>query len=155
PFGLTLNDKYQKVPPFRDSIQTAMYAATLLATNYKKIGETFSKATLRPVRLYEIGRRGAFDLTRKVKAESLQPSRFDLKRWWNWNRFSWALLSLVMVVLAAAWILRAIIGSLAKSGNSSRQAESHEPVWRTAWLMFSFFALASALLIWITSSWGG
>jgi hypothetical protein len=150
PFGLTLKERYQKVPPFRDSIQTAMYAATLLAANYKNIGQTFSKASLGPVRLYEIGRRGAFDLTRDVPADSLQPPSLDLRRWWNWNRFVWALLIVVMLLGAAVWILRKIIGPPAK--NNSHKAESRQPVWRSAWLMFLFFAGISTVLIWVISS---
>ena len=155
PFGLTLKSDLQKVPPFRDSNQTAMYAATLLATD-DDLAKKFTRASLNPVRLYEIGRRGAFDLTQGVKGDSLlQPQSLDLKPWWNWWRFGWAVAILLMIVGAAVWILRAIIGPPSKALRSEQtslhEADTRKPIWRSAWVMFLFFALLSAVIIWLIS----
>ncbi|HEX8522765.1 MAG TPA: hypothetical protein VF669_10950 [Tepidisphaeraceae bacterium] len=59
PYGLSLDDQFQgNVPPFRDSYQTAAFAATLDAMTCLPAGIDWG-----PPRLYEIGRNGAFNMT--------------------------------------------------------------------------------------------
>jgi len=59
-YGLSLHPKLQKaVPFFRDSTQTAQYAATLAALEPPKL----SSLTVVPPRRFEIGRYGAVDLS--------------------------------------------------------------------------------------------
>jgi hypothetical protein len=63
-FGLSLNRTYQpNIPPFRDAYQTSVYAATLHALDLPPDADLLRTA---PVRLYEVGRNGAFDLTADV-----------------------------------------------------------------------------------------
>jgi hypothetical protein len=59
PYGLALADRFQKmIPPFRDSNQTAVFAGTLMALKVVPTG-----IELRPPRLFEISRTGAFNLS--------------------------------------------------------------------------------------------
>jgi hypothetical protein len=68
-FGLHLHPELQRdIPPFRDSYQTSLYLATLVALNNAGQGKTQVDPTIiqhwfeRP-RLFEVGRRGPFDLS--------------------------------------------------------------------------------------------
>jgi hypothetical protein len=64
PFGGKLPKELEvtetHVTPFRDSGQTSMYVATLLAT--QRLGETAVQKLTTNVRIFEIGRQGAYDL---------------------------------------------------------------------------------------------
>ena len=98
PFGLNLNEDLQKVPPFRDSNQTAFYdtarriARGERARDFTDLGE---------VRLYEIGRGGIFDLTEDVK--------LDL-RWFSGPRKEFAIGIFVVITAGLVWIFRVILG---------------------------------------------
>jgi hypothetical protein len=113
PFGLTLREEYQDVPPFRESDQTAFYTATLLAAGHPARADFLkSRDVLRPVRLYEIGRKGAFDLTpRSTNPQTLQPENFDMERWWNPSRRTLTLMIGLFAIAAMAWSLRIIVGN--------------------------------------------
>ena len=64
PFGSTVPEIYvanRHVPPFRDSNQTSMYVGTLVAT--KKMNPDDAKWLMWQPRIFEISRRGAYDLS--------------------------------------------------------------------------------------------
>src|SRR5438094_297118 len=64
PFGSTVPEIYierRHIPPFRDNNQTSMYVGTLVATTKMK-GEDAKWLSWQP-RIFEIGRRGAYDLS--------------------------------------------------------------------------------------------
>ncbi|SFD86160.1 hypothetical protein [Nitrosomonas sp. Nm166] len=72
PFGLQLNDEWQKnTPPFRDNYQTALYFTTLLALHCPHTEGQCSVSTLKEFlkklqeqpRLFEIGNNNAVDLS--------------------------------------------------------------------------------------------
>lgn len=110
PFGLTLREEYQDVPPFRESDQTALYTATLLAAgNTARADFLENTDVLYPVRLYEIGRKGAFDLTPASTSKTLQPENFDMERWWNLRRGIATLLIGLCAMGTIAWSVRAIL----------------------------------------------
>jgi hypothetical protein len=97
-FGLCLRQDLQDwVPPFRNSYQTSMFAATLMATGVLPPPDT--SADLGAPRLYEIGRHGAYDISIDPKpAQSkadpretdpppgIQPVRVNILDCWNWPR---------------------------------------------------------------------
>lgn len=83
-FGLSLSDAYQgPIPPFRDSYQTATFAATLCAlgaiTDYQQ-PDFFEQ--LRP-RIFEIGSDGLVDLSPEPgpAAAGIHPPRARLHNW--------------------------------------------------------------------------
>jgi hypothetical protein len=113
PFGLSVNNGHEdKIPPFRDSDQTAYYAATLFASgNPARTALLKNPSILKPVRLYEVGRKGAFDLTHvPAGIVSIQPSSVDLRRWWTLRRIYLAA-GIVFAILAGLfWGLKVIVG---------------------------------------------
>ena len=139
PFGLSLREKYQDVPPFRESDQTAFYTATLLAAGHAARADFLnSRDVLRPVRLYEIGRKGAFDLTPPSgDQKTLQPENFDMKRWWNLERGIFTLVIGFFAMAAIAWSLRTILGEPNLSKDLKRYRRERLPGLRsqpTRWL---------------------
>jgi hypothetical protein len=142
PFGLTLRSDRQKVPPFRDSNQTAVYTATLLAAG-DEAATNFTKERLGPVRFYEIGRNGAFDLTSGVNANSLQPPSSDNKPWWNPWRRVWAMTIFLVIASAVVWILCVIAGR--------PESVAARNVWVSSWAIFVALAFISIACVWIIS----
>ena len=164
PFGLTLREQYQDVPPFRESDQTAFYTATLLAAgNSARADFLENKDVLRPVRLYEIGRKGAFDLTPPSTSKTLQPENFDMERWWNRDRRSLTLAIAFFAIVAIAWSLRMILGepNLSKDLNRYRRERlPGSPSPRTKWLRralivtrWRFFRADRSFIRVLGSSW--
>jgi hypothetical protein len=134
PFGLSLREEYQDVPPFRESDQTAFYTATLLAAGHAARADFLkNRDVLRPVRLYEIGRNGAFDLTvippadREGHRATIQPASPDIQQWRNRSRLFRAGGIVFFVLCGLAWVLSIIVGRRHpgprqigdRSGNSS------------------------------------
>jgi hypothetical protein len=152
PFGLNLRERYQDVPPFRESNQTACYTATLLASGSparKKFRN--NKDVLRPVRLYEIGRKGAFDLTPSStfrNLQTLQPLSSDMKRWWNLRRGVPTLFILLFAIAAIAWSVRAILKDPKPSNGHKRTGTSFARVLGSSWSIFLIFGLCSVALVW-------
>src|SRR5262249_32203321 len=120
PFGSTVPEIYvenRHVPPFRDSNQTSTYIGTLVATG-KMQPEDAQWLTWQP-RIFEIGRRGAYDLSApwyrwrpdesKMVFESLYGKNRNPKRWFHeWlvaPGVKWRLIVIALAVLAmVAWI---------------------------------------------------
>jgi hypothetical protein len=158
PFGLTLSEEYQDVPPFRESDQTAFYTATLLAAGHPARADFLkSRDVLRPVRLYEIGRKGAFDLTpRSTNQKTLQPENFDMERWWNPWRTNLTLVIGFFAMTAIAWSIFAILGHSNASKDikrywSERAERSLVRVLGSSWGMFAILGICSVVLVWAIS----
>ncbi len=157
PFGLTLREEYQDVPPFRESDQTAFYTATLLAAgNTARADFLENRDVLCPVRLYEIGRKGAFDLTPPSTNNTLQPANFDMERWWNRRREFLVLVIGFLAMAAIVWSLCAILGE--PNPNKSLKRQQPEPadssfvrVLGSSWSMFVILGLCSVVLVWTIS----
>ena len=157
PFGLTLREEYQDVPPFRESDQTAFYTATLLAAgNTARADFLENKDVLCPVRLYEIGRKGAFDLTPSSTNNTLQPANFDMERWWNRRRGFLVLVIGFSAIAAIVWSLCAILAH--PNPNKSLKRQQPEPadssfvrVLGSSWSMFVILGLCSVVLVWMIS----
>ena len=74
-YGLQLDESIQAhVPPFRNSYQTSLFTATLLATG--QINKRFQIEDFSP-RIFEIGNKGPYDLTPPQKDHSLHPGRTE------------------------------------------------------------------------------
>jgi hypothetical protein len=185
PFGLTLREKYQDVPrsntrvtgktkrpiqdvpPFRESNQTAFYTATLLAAGHPARADFLeSRDVLHPVRLYEIGRKGAFDLTpRSTNPKTLQPENLDMKRWWNWRRGILTLVIGLFAMIAITWSICAILGQANQNKelervtlqypNQNKELERPESsiarVLGSSWSMFVILGLCSIVVVWTIS----
>ena len=120
PFGSTVPEIYvenRRVPPFRDSNQTSMYVGTLVATTKMKV-EDAEWLTWQP-RIFEIGRRGAYDLSppwyrwgpgeSKMVFESRYGKTEKTNAWFRDWLFApgviWRLIVIALAMLAmAAWI---------------------------------------------------
>lgn len=150
-FGLTFDRDLanrQKVPPFRDSNQTAVYLATLRALG---VTGAESTAALEPVRLYEIGRRGAFELTTAEPSAS-QPGSTDMRPWYNPRRLEWSVAILVVAGAAGTWLLylmRIQFNANSKSSHKRDSNTNHKSIWLSSWFMFAALALTSLVSVWI------
>jgi hypothetical protein len=121
PFGLRLHRVRQRnIPPFRDSDQTAMFSASLVA-----LGETVPKV-VDPPRRYEVSRNGPWDLTVDTQnkerlsaktaselpenlgqsANFLHPPRYDLGHW----TFQMTILGAILVLLALLLVPVFVLG---------------------------------------------
>jgi hypothetical protein len=153
PFGLSLGENYQDVPAFRESNQTACYTATLLAA-HNPAREEFLKSdsVLRPVRLYEIGRKGAFDLTpRSSNPKTLQPTNLDIQRWLNWRRGILTLVISLFAMAAISWSVGAILGHANHNKPTDPGDTFFARVLGSSWSIFVIFGLCSVALVWAIS----
>jgi hypothetical protein len=99
-YGLQLCPTYQTpIPPFRDSYQTAVFAATRMSMDVLPPFD-FQQKLLRP-RVFEIGRDGAHDLS--VGRTGLHPHRRDSFGWWTARRQRWASASAACVAGLLFW----------------------------------------------------
>lgn len=152
PFGLTQREEYQDVPPFRESDQTAFYTATLLAAgNTARADFLENKGVLCPVRLYEIGRKGAFDLTPPSTSNRLQPGNFDMERWWNLWRGIWTLVIGLFAMAAIAWSVCVILKDPQASNGGEPGDSSFARVFGSSWSMFVILGLCSVVAVWAIS----
>jgi hypothetical protein len=155
PFGLSLREKYQDVPPFRESNQTACYTATLLAAdNPARKKFLKNKDVLHPVRLYEIGRKGAFDLTppsTSTNPRTLQPANFDMKRWWNLRRGIYTLIISLLAMTAIAWSVCVILRHPNPNKSLDHADKSFARVLGSSWSMFVILGLCSVVVVWTIS----
>ncbi len=118
-YGLRLHRYYQgNISPFRDSLETAAFAATVAAVDPNQMSQGWNDQLSWP-RIFEIGRTSAFDMsvdnideptewkfgtftgTQTVdKPKIIQPERFDLETWWGTpHRISFLLLMLFFLAL--------------------------------------------------------
>jgi len=97
-YGLRLKDELQRgVPPFRDSAQTAQFAATLAA-----LGQPELQAPVEPApRRYEIGRKTAYDLS--LTDAGPHPAPRALDRGGRWPRLT--VLGAVLTVVGGGFLL--------------------------------------------------
>jgi hypothetical protein len=120
-YGLQLNEKLQRgVPPFRDSQQTAQFAAVLAAVG-KVRPEIFSFSQ---PRTFEISRNGAFDLSPETADAGVHPPRWagPTVSFLNWKRT----LILGLAVLSAMALMSLMIPQVRRLmwDKSQQQAES-------------------------------
>jgi len=151
PFGSTVPDIYvetQRVPPFRDSNQTSMYVGTLVATTKMK-PEDAEWLTWQP-RIFEISRRGAYDLSppwyrwrpgeSKFIFESGAGKNEKTNRWFRDWLFApgviWLLVIIALTVLAtAAWISLSIARRTLPGGGTALERLKRALISTTFWLV--------------------
>lgn len=108
PFGSRLQEQLQgAILPFRDSYQTATFAGILTATG--KIDATIASQLSQAPRVFEVGRRGVYDLTPPESQTSIHPAPTRDSRWlWAWLQSSLPsrhiLLSAVALCMMCLWI---------------------------------------------------
>jgi hypothetical protein len=131
PFGSTLPKIYVKqrgnIPPFRDNNQTSTYIGTLVATS-KLDPDDAAWLSWQP-RIFEIGRRGTYDLSapwyRWNAGESKIVFESRLRQRWfgDWlftHHVIWALIIIALTVLAiAAWISVSIARRTLRGGGTT------------------------------------
>ena len=119
-YGLSLHPYYQRnVPPFRDTNQTATFAATLAACGMLGGRPDDLTPLLGAPRIFEIGRRGPHDLSVDLDAfaarqvpltmtleaaypngpGTVHPYRAELAGWWTARRATWFAILLVAAAL--------------------------------------------------------
>jgi len=127
PFGSTLLGDWQlNTAPFRDSAQTAMYAGTLVAT--EKMDEKTALKFARHPKIFEIGRRGAWDLSRSA------PNKTWFRNWLASFRVRLSLtISAIALVAMIGWISMSIVDRTLPGGGSSwerlRRVAASTPFW--------------------------
>lgn len=150
PFGSTLPDIYlkQHIAPFRDTNQTSMYVGTLVATGRMK--EPEAKCLSWQPRIFEISRRGAYDLSqpwylwREGDADVVVESHYDrnekAKPWFrDWLFTAGVIPRLIIVALTvlaiAAWISITIARRTLSGGGTALERLKRAPVNTTFWLV--------------------
>ena len=151
PFGSTIPEIYvehRQIPPFRDSNQTSMYVGTLVATTKMK-REDAEWLKWQP-RLFEISRRGAYDLSppwyrlrpgeSKIVFESRYGKNESAKTWFrDWllaPGVIWRLIIIALAVLAmAAWISVSIARRTLPGGGTALERLKRALVSIVFWLV--------------------
>ncbi len=151
PFGSTVPDIYieqRHIPPFRDNNQTSMYLGTLVATG--RMTEEEAKYLSWQPRIFEISRRGAYDLSRpwyrwrpgesKMAFESRYGKDEKTKMWFRDWLFAagviWRLIIIALAVLAmAAWISLSIARRSLSGGGTALERLKRAPVSTVFWLV--------------------
>src|SRR5262249_3866938 len=120
-FGLRLTESLQQaIPPFRDSYQTATFMATLGALGKLPASEPgvasgdgepaiFNRSIAPAVRLFEVGRDGAFDLSVAADERNVHPLT-DVGSWsaaeLAAGRWLWGLLAFCALLLSLPLVAR-------------------------------------------------
>ena len=151
PFGSTVPDIYieqRHIPPFRDNNQTSMYLGTLVATG--RMTEDEAKYLSWQSRIFEVSRRGAYDLSRpwyrwrpgesKMVFESRYGKDEKTKMWFRDWLFApgviWRLIVIALAVLAmAAWISLSIARRTLPGGGTALERLKRALVSTVFWLV--------------------
>jgi hypothetical protein len=151
PFGSTVPEifiEHRQIPPFRDSNQTSVYVGTLVATTKMK-GEDAEWLKWQP-RIFEISRRGAYDLSpswyrlrpgeSKMVFESRYGKNENTKRWFRDWLFApgviWRLIIIALAVLAmTAWISVSIARRTLPGGGTALERLKRALVSTVFWLV--------------------
>lgn len=135
PFGLQLDHHLQRqVPPFRDSYQTALFAATLHC-----LGILPESPASESPRLYEIGRTEAHDISTIEELPSRMHSpRKNAETWWN----SQTVGKMALLFLALAYLLNHSQRVIRGEGERMSLIDS-------TWAFSALAISASVLCIWI------
>jgi hypothetical protein len=151
PFGSTVPDIYieqRHIPPFRDNNQTSMYVGTLVATG--RMTEQEAEYLSWQPRIFEIGRRGAYDLgpswyrwrpgESKIVFESRYGKNENTKMWFrDWLSAPgviWRLIIIALAVLAmAAWISMSIARRTLSGGGTALERLKRALVSTVFWLV--------------------
>jgi hypothetical protein len=151
PFGSTVPDIYleqRHIPPFRDNNQTSMYVGTLFATG--RMTELEAEYLSWQPRIFEIGRRGAYDLSppwyrwrpgeSKMVFESRYGKNENPKTWFRDWLFAqgviWRLIMTALAVLAmAAWISVSIARRTLPGGGTALERLKRALVSTVFWLV--------------------
>jgi hypothetical protein len=151
PFGSTMPEiyiKHRHVPPFRDSNQTSMYVGTLVATG--RMTEEEAKYLSWQPRIFEISRRGAYDLSppwyrvKPGESKLIFESQYGRNEKTN-TRFRdwlfapgviWWLIIIGLTVLAmAAWISMSIARRTLPGGGTALKRLKRALVSTVFWLV--------------------
>jgi hypothetical protein len=151
PFGSTVPKIYvenRHIPPFRDSNQTSTYVGTLVAMTKMK-PEDAEWLSWQP-RIFEISRRGAYDLSppwygwhpgeSKMVFESRYGKNEKNKTWFRDWLFApgviWSLIALALTVLVtAAWISMSIARRTLPGGGTALERLKRALVSTVFWLV--------------------
>src|SRR5262245_54572373 len=152
PFGSTVPDIYieqRHIPPFRDNNQTSMYLGTLVATG--RMTEQEAEYLSWQPRIFEISRRGAYDLSpswyrwRPGESKMVFESRYGkdekTKMWFRDWLFApgviWRLIIIALAVLAmAAWVSVSIARRTLLGGGTAPERLKQALVSTVFWLVF-------------------
>jgi len=151
PFGSALPETFsrQQIAPFRDSNQTSMYVGTLVATGRMDVSVASDYLFWQP-RVFEIGRRGAFDLGKPwyLEGKDLAVSHQAWFRDWLaapgviW----WLGLGLVSIGATAIWVSITIARRTISGGGTAlqrlRAGLGGTIFWAICSGLISFFAVA-------------
>ena len=123
PFGGALPENYtrQHIAPFRDNNQTSMYAGTLVAT--EKMEETVAAYLSWQPRIFEISRRGAYDLSPEWYIEGKNLSQSNKTWFWDWLDSDHVelklLLGAIFLALMVAWVSMSIANRALPGGGTT------------------------------------
>jgi hypothetical protein len=125
PFGNALPPNYtrQHIAPFRDNNQTSIYAGTLVATT--RMDETVADYLSWQPRIFEISRRGAYDLSAPWYLAGRFNSQSNKTWFWDWLHSDHVTLYLVVGAISLAlmviWVSVSIANRALPGGGSTLQ----------------------------------
>jgi len=168
PFGSIVPQIYvehRQIPPFRDNNQTSMYVGTLVATG--RMAEEEEEWLKWQPRIFEISRRGAYDLSppwyrwhpgeSKIVFESHNYKNEKTDRWFRDWLFApgvlWRLIIIALAVLAiVAWISVSIARRTLPGGGNALERLKRALVSTVFWLVCGgpliIFAVALVAQYW-------
>lgn len=126
PFGGTLpeNFEHRPVAPFRDNNQTSMYVGTLVATGRMEESVATDYLAWQP-RVFEISRRGAYDLSPRWYLEGKNLSQSSKTWFWDWLRSDHVegklILGALFLVLMVVWVSVSIANRALPGGGTTAQ----------------------------------
>jgi hypothetical protein len=150
PFGSTLPEIYlqQRIAPFRDNNQTSMYVGTLVAT--ERMSKEEAESLMWQTRIFEISRRGAYDLSPPWYLWRPSDSKFVVEKHYkkNENEKTWfrewlfgpgvipGLIIIALSMLAvAAWISVSIARRTLQGGGTAIERLKRALVSTTFWVV--------------------
>ena len=154
-YGLRLHpDLQQDIPSFRDVYQSSVFVATLQATGGLDDNLDFMK--LSP-RIYEIGRRGPYDITPNLKEDGIYPIRHDRWQWDLKEREFWLYIFLMFILplLLFGGIVYFIIRGIKDSEYSDKIRQKRMIMWVCSIGYFCIITFTILTFYAFKSAWNG
>jgi hypothetical protein len=139
PFGSKLpRDLQRNLAPFRDNIQTSMYAGTLVATGLLDKDKALELAM---PKVFEISRHGAYDFDAPP-----EETHWFLDWLHTSRRETWLILSAIWLLVVAVWLKLAVINPKPAKGSILRSSFNYlfcdTPLWLGFWVPVLIFGVS-------------
>lgn len=155
PYGVALAAPFQMGKlPFRDSYQTSVYAATLAATEVVHPAHILALRSVKAVRLFEIGRSEAHNLSLTSPQVALHPP-VESNRWWQHDSRSlqtWAI-GIMVLLLWLGWLAFSGLPGLGMAPTWQSMAARWKPTAVEIAKSPAIVFILAAFVFWRIESW--